>query len=243
MNSPWQYAAAVSVVLLLLGRFDLHAHAEFNADAEAASSSRACASCHRFADRVSHPVDVRGAPVAGLPLENGNVTCLTCHDERALEPDHERRGSAMLRLPARALCASCHEATRDLRSKVSHGLALRRAHLQTSQPNDGALGRLDAETRACLGCHDGAVASEPAVWKRGSSVVRRRASSHPIGDPYRALGRRRTSLRPPASLPAEVRLPGGMVGCGSCHSYYSRHENMLSLPTRRGRLCLSCHIK
>ncbi len=67
--------------------------------------SELCPGCH--AERVSpadHPVDVPATPVEGLPLEEGKITCLTCH-----EP-HGRPGEIkLLRAAPEELCAYCHQ--------------------------------------------------------------------------------------------------------------------------------------
>ncbi|NQU47328.1 MAG: hypothetical protein HQ519_01670 [Planctomycetes bacterium] len=49
--------------------------------------------------------------------------------------------------------------------------------------------------------------------------------------------------RPVTSLPKEIRLFQGRVGCGSCHTTYGGEKQMLAGDPKRGTLCLSCHIK
>ncbi|MHC4078896.1 MAG: cytochrome c3 family protein, partial [Planctomycetota bacterium] len=109
---------------------------------------------------------------------------------------------------------------------------------------------LDSESRLCLGCHDGSVASAAPVAERSMGSRHRTLPTdlfraHPIGMEYSSGAWRpgTTRLRPRHALPPQVRLPDGKVGCGSCHSLYAGERFMLSLPTTRGRLCLSCHRK
>lgn len=66
--------------------------------------STLCLDCHQ--DRTApneHVVDVAPkAKVQGLPLKDGKMTCVTCHDP------HKNEHGKMLRLPARDLCLRCH---------------------------------------------------------------------------------------------------------------------------------------
>ena len=66
--------------------------------------SQLCLDCHR--DRTSpaeHKVDVAPAmPVKGLPLTDGKITCVTCHDP------HGNLNGTMLRMRPKELCTVCH---------------------------------------------------------------------------------------------------------------------------------------
>lgn len=226
--------------------------------------------CHEVSEALSHPMGQLGpgtlerAVEAGLPLEGGaSVGCATCHDERTLSPDHGSLAGddGLLRLSARRLCVTCHGGGEPSGSALAHGLVAGRAHygrfggLAGRQAVGWDIGLdtgLDAETRSCLGCHDGSAAGVASV--AADSVVQpvgaRRSSveaEHPIGVRYDGLGvrspRARSSLRSAASLPAEFRLVEGRLGCGSCHSVYSGSPGMLVRSTRHGGLCLGCHIK
>jgi predicted CXXCH cytochrome family protein len=109
---------------------------------------------------------------------------------------------------------------------------------------------MDRQSRECLACHDGTIASSSSVT---SQVTRAglmdftggNRGEHPVGIDYRRsrMGKRRSDLRPLYLLPAEVELPEGKVGCVSCHSIYGAGKSMMTLPTARGRLCLACHDK
>jgi predicted CXXCH cytochrome family protein len=63
-----------------------------------------CIDCHRGrAAAAEHRIDVlQREPMAPLlPLREGRLTCITCHDE------HVYTG-AMLRVSRRDLCSACH---------------------------------------------------------------------------------------------------------------------------------------
>ena len=191
----------------------------------------------------SHPEGIRPpfSIPASLPLEDGLLTCVTCHrDDAASHGVSRARHDGFLRSRAvgRAQCAQCHQRL-DGTANRSHAISVGRAHLDAAkQPALGA-GQptgdpaIDQESRSCLSCHDGSGA-------KGLGV------GHPVGvlydKPYRGSERRRRlSLTPARSLDARVRLPEGQVGCGSCHSPYAGLEKMLVMTNDRGELCKSCH--
>lgn len=66
--------------------------------------SALCLGCHQ--DRTApneHVVDVvPKTKVQGLPLKDGKMTCVTCHDP------HKNVNGKMLRLPQKDLCLRCH---------------------------------------------------------------------------------------------------------------------------------------
>jgi len=63
-----------------------------------------CIECHP--DRMApteHKIGVVPSMNTGtLPLADNKLTCITCHDP------HSNRYGRMLRVPAKALCQSCH---------------------------------------------------------------------------------------------------------------------------------------
>lgn len=63
-----------------------------------------CIGCHSDRKQPNeHRVDVVPIKkVRNLPLANGKVTCITCHDP------HKNTYRPMLRMPARDLCIQCH---------------------------------------------------------------------------------------------------------------------------------------
>lgn len=68
--------------------------------------SELCAICHpeRKKPEMEHVVDVvPSMDVSGLPLIEGKMTCVTCHDS------HKNTFPSMLRISPEKLCQSCHQ--------------------------------------------------------------------------------------------------------------------------------------
>lgn len=267
MLADQRLTGALSAAHAEASRATAGANAGANAGASVSFDDR-CERCHQFSPGLSHPVGIvasgtgRGR-AADLPLDMGRVTCLTCHDESAARPHGEgRAGRApdpMLRRESvESLCAECHQQPgRDL--KHVHAMGLLKAHLDT--PTGGARfgasggeagirglagrGDVDGETASCLSCHDGTVASDVGEHVQGgrrSSLAMDGPSSHPIGVVYKAaVSRDGIQLRAPATLDRRIRLFDQRVGCGSCHSLYSRHQDHIVFSNDRSALCLGCH--
>jgi len=211
-----------------------------------------CLSCHREQQSkdLNHPLGVLGGK-ASSPID-----CLTCHEAASTRPQHTQRtrGShdPLLKANPQQLCLSCHKQEGlSNASSLSHGLAMGRAHLATSSKAPARGLGLDRESRDCLSCHDGSTASAAGVREHGSAAwagleqASRIRNMHPVGVRYDASskGSMAPQYRPKRSLPISIRLFDDKVGCGSCHSLYSREEQMLAANPQRGKLCLSCHIK
>ncbi|MFO0832618.1 MAG: cytochrome c3 family protein [Phycisphaerales bacterium] len=203
-----------------------------------------CNACHKMDAAFSHPVDVVPpfAVPGVLPLKDGRLTCETCHDGRLAAGHSEggRSGRKFLRVPDEmgALCSSCHAG-----GVVPHGMSQLRAHLATSDVAGRASG-VDEESRTCLRCHDGAMASD-AGGHQGDPLLGELPSDHPIGvamDQRLGVGGE-FRMRSVQSLDRRVRLFGRTVGCGSCHSVYSGQENLLVMSNRGSALCLTCHVQ
>lgn len=203
-----------------------------------------CEECHTFDDGFSHPVNiVPGMRVpAGLPLESGRMSCLTCHDPAA---PHGRGAGDMLRPTATgvSLCAECHTQS-DQRTRSVHGFGLETAHYRTGKSQDAhtfGIGRLDKESETCMGCHDGTTASDAGSHALpGFSMADR--SDHPIGITYRQTNKgSEFRLVDPNRLDKRVRLFDQAVGCGSCHSPYSKQDDLLVMSNVQSRLCMACH--
>lgn len=125
-------------------------------------------------------------------------------------------------------------------------MALLKAHLDPGDRGIGhprsVAGSLDAETRACVGCHDGTIASDGSASRGQASLRSETGADHPVGIEYRAgLNKGELRLRPRTRLNQRVRLFDGTVGCGSCHSVYSRQANLLVENNQGSALCMSCH--
>lgn len=94
-------------------------------------------------------------------------------------------------------------------------------------------------------CHDGSAGpdagSHPLAFGAGMSET---SSEHPVGVFLRETERTRGGDFRIATNPDErIRLFGGKVGCGSCHSVYSPEPADLVMSNRGSRLCLSCHTQ
>ncbi len=223
-------------------------------------SDSQCVSCHRSGSGLSHPVDVPFLGTQILPSSRGRLGCLSCHDQRAASPGHTSllpgSGRNLLRLPTAQLCRSCHDQPLDPGGPVAHAISLGRAHLQgawkdsfgavlVAQPRFG----LDQESRSCLSCHDGTTAGIAAIRAPGQAALppvgMLASRDHPIGVRYSSFpkGSMAPQYRPESTLPDPIRLFGGNVGCGSCHSPYAGQEELMAVDPRRGNLCLKCHVK
>ncbi|MFG0286127.1 MAG: cytochrome c3 family protein [Phycisphaerales bacterium JB039] len=206
----------------------------------ARSSVARCTACHLVEPALSHPVDVAPSMSvpAGLPLEDGRMTCLTCH-----ELDTAGHGAARQQISASlrgtgsgaAWCDQCHQAAPASAAHDRAAIAPR-AHL--AWPGDRARGSADqlddTETRRCLSCHDGSVAIDVAADQA--------QREHPVGIRY-LRGRHGDGppLVPQHLVDDRIRLFAGAVGCGTCHSPYSDRDDMLVMDNTASALCLSCH--
>jgi predicted CXXCH cytochrome family protein len=213
-------------------------------------SSQSCLSCHHTDPLFSHPIDVP-VPQAmrshsgDLPLVDGRMACITCHQN--VGPDHAGtprsataagggRASSLLRnsLSTEQLCIRCH--TTGVNTGV-HGAGIAKAHFAWSdRPSRELVTDIDSESASCLGCHDGTMAKAvPARPVHGEDPL---GNSHPIGTASPGVRN-----RPLTNTPRDprIRLFDNTVGCGSCHSPYSRHEGLLVTSNDRSSLCLTCH--
>ena len=204
---------------------------------------------------VNHPVGVVPAGditvPPGWPLDDrGAITCQTCHAEipagsGGSEPrlrDFEPQAAQ----PA-AFCTKCHNRVDQHNGGSVHWAALGVAHVRNDDADTHGDGRrLDAHTRRCLTCHDGASATESdniTPWTRSRGYPGDRGRNHPVGVRYDGLRRSKglSPLRPVSLLPREVALPDGKVGCLSCHNLYAGGRYLLSVPIQVSVLCLTCH--
>ena len=214
-----------------------------------------CAQCHLADAALSHPVNVRPtlSVPASLPLEEGRITCTTCHvDSTAAHAQARTHPSALLRTADDGtFCIQCHNSVALTRA-AQHSAALSRAHLLWA-PGSPA-GQFNAavrapatpitravvdETRVCLSCHDGTVASDASAKGDGTHA----GAGHPTSVRYGGtnLGSPRTPLVPIGSVDPRLRLFNGQVGCATCHSPYSSEAKLLVMRNDRSALCLSCH--
>jgi predicted CXXCH cytochrome family protein len=206
----------------------------------------------------SHPVGVSPSMKVPdeLPLENGRMTCLTCHQgpHPAISNGQviQSTGSMLRDTASGNLCLECHTDA-DANSRKTHGIVSSLAHLKKdTRARSGVrlagLSRgVDRETETCLSCHDGTIARDASGGVVGNRMVRRTGSpvgkDHPVGVAYNPSTSRlrELPLKPLGSLDPRIRLPEGQVGCGSCHSVYSNQKSLLIMSNHGSALCLSCH--
>lgn len=205
------------------------------------ASSASCMSCHQMDQVLSHPIGVRprGSVPLTLPLEEGKVGCMTCHDPGS---HRQTKGGSSLRegMEGAALCRQCHG---DGAASPAHARGGFRAHLGTKTARSGAgVGGLDSESQACMSCHDGSLASDAGSHRSFKSMGEAN-TEHPVGVAYVGGGKRLSEMRliPASRLDPRIRLFDGKMGCGSCHSPYSRMPNKLLMSNAGSKLCLSCH--
>jgi predicted CXXCH cytochrome family protein len=67
---------------------------------------------------------------------------------------------------------------------------------------------------------------------------------HPVGISFRQIAARYPDeFNSPSTLPQEMRLFEGKIGCGTCHNGYSKEKYMLVMNNWRSKMCLTCHKK
>ncbi len=209
---------------------------------------RLCADCHPKPENASHPVGmVPSMPVPqDLHLDwQRRLTCATCHDI------HQNPTSgafpALLRRPqaGRPFCISCHRSLGDPTAPLQHNMAADSAHGEPRFQETGSRSLpIDLESMECMGCHDGSIAGLAESTIRGSGVWEHSSEigiTHPIGVDYAVAAATNPSFAPIGSLDPAIRLYAGRIGCGSCHSPYSKNHKLLVIDNRGSNLCLQCH--
>lgn len=202
----------------------------------------ACNACHlKVKQKRSHPTDIY--PVisipADMPLVDGRLTCITCHYTHPEENVNFPEDNHFLRRLSKGMyfCMTCHEIDKD-----KHIVA-ENIHPGTYKVKDFRT-RIDRTSLACIECHDSYIDSPVGFLGSGSWNHFRKEFTHPIGLEYdRISAGNRRNFKPSGMLDEEVRLYDGKIGCGTCHSIYSRERNMLVMDNLRSKLCFQCHIK
>lgn len=206
-------------------------------------SSKICITCHPgIAGSMSHPVDVTpsNSLPAEMPLVHGRLSCLTCHfvHPTSLQAHAFRRSLLRKAGMGAQFCMTCHRRGGD-----EHTL-FEKAH-PVSRSNTGRQLALDAYTLQCAQCHDGHLRPRRAVVGSGKRIrSSNRPGQHPVGVLLADVAANNPKrFKPLALLSEQMRLYDGRIGCGTCHSAYSKEKNMLVTDNRAGGLCLQCHIK
>ncbi|MBL8747073.1 MAG: hypothetical protein JNK58_12055 [Phycisphaerae bacterium] len=172
------------------------------------------------------------------------MTCLTCHAAIVSAGSEKATLSARTSQIRSGFCVECHQADSPFTPAV-HASATAKAHLIPGHDSRAEVipGTLDSESRSCLACHDGSAGVDAGSHRMGAGG-HYSDNDHPIGVPMRATSRTKNGDFALARNPdPRVRLFGGSIGCGSCHSVYSREPARLVMSNRGSRLCLGCHAQ
>lgn len=218
--------------------------------------------CHTYEESMNHPI---GVTVKGIIPESmqtdsfSRITCITCHENAQTAPDDAESTEGItserfLQTPnSQQLCASCHASAGSVGSR-SHWRFSNKAHLNPIKTGDSfaqsntiqLFASVDDESNNCLSCHDEVSAVIPAMNETSAQKSNRfkSMSDHPIGMNFSHKANTiRGGFISPMKNSNSIRLFEGRVGCGSCHSLYSKNEFYLSVNNSNGELCRSCHNK
>ncbi|PKN43060.1 MAG: hypothetical protein CVU59_13510 [Deltaproteobacteria bacterium HGW-Deltaproteobacteria-17] len=135
---------------------------------------------------------------------------------------------------------------------VSHAAVPLRAHLEgaflghsagAEEHQRRSFGSPDAESASCLECHDGVTAPDAGHTTGADHRGRALADGHAVGFPYtgRTTDPEGGALVQPSRIDTRIRFFDRSMGCGSCHSVYSREPNHLVMSNQGSRLCFGCH--
>lgn len=206
-----------------------------------------CNYCHgKNRNALSHIVGIK--PSMQTPAdfhldENGEMTCVTCHNihmDTADQITGERSYLLRSNLREREFCDACHGNTTEMvqeRTLPVHAGVLETAHFGYYT---GGIYSIDRVSYVCLSCHEGATASSaPVAFKTGHPI----GGSHPIGMDYMKVYRKNKDLRSARSLSPEIKLFEGKVGCTSCHNPFNLAKHQLSITSEESKLCFECHLK
>ncbi|MFZ5480895.1 MAG: hypothetical protein ACOZNI_29310 [Myxococcota bacterium] len=218
-----------------------------------------CTSCHPDADM--HPVGIkpRDVKVDGRwPLENGLVTCATCHAEPACDRTREDR-APFLRggIPDRKMefCYRCHQSTKLERTDPHHPTAAAEgakdptcAACHRAVPKDGAAPaasrlRVPAE-ESCETCHPGPVHTGVAEHvgqvqeeAPGDGLPLTKDGKIACWTCHEVHGR---GAKAPAVAPRTSRIVAAM-GVRPAKAPDPEHPSLLALDAEDGSLCRACH--
>ncbi len=201
-----------------------------------------CVGCHvELKASTSHPVDISPNIIipTDMPLANGNLGCITCHFFHPFSDKYKNRSGNLLRRPGKGavFCASCHQINRKEHVVFEN---IHRDSYRLSATNS----RLDIYTLQCVECHDRYLDRSFGSFAAGGPNRISALSSHPVGVSLeRIAAKKPRRFNFPHTLPGEIRLFNGKIGCGTCHNAFSKEKSMLVMNNWRSRLCLKCHKK
>ncbi len=202
--------------------------------------SSSCMECHQrdAGGLAEHPLGVKLAGripggASGLPLEDGRITCQTCHLPHGHGVVEDAGARFYLRDAPDALCARCHE-NRAGRRDRPHARYMDTVHggkILAGRLGEGHIDGRDLISSLCVVCHEQDASAEAVRADRprlGGRGVGKSSRHDHFGGGWDASQE-------------TARLFDGRVGCASCHRIFAEEKSLLVAPVEHGRLCLSCH--
>ena len=216
--------------------------------------------CHNYNNTLNHPIGVTVTAQVpdNLPLDNSSqITCLTCHSDSdhslSADPEVNAETRMLVSPQGEEFCSSCHTKMSGTVAQDSHWQFSNKAHLGSINPDKiqppsqlYTFGQIDSESQTCLSCHEDVTVTIPGENETRTERYNRwsRMKDHPIGMSYeRTMANNMHGFNPLATDSEEIRLFDGKVGCGSCHSLYSRQKNYVVANSNGTTLCRQCHYK
>ncbi len=177
------------------------------------------------------------------------------HNLSASGPGHTRA------LSEQEVCIFCHAPhnASPVRPLWNRTMPLDSYTIYASRALDATPGQPTGTSKMCLSCHDGTIALGAVVSRAGpiamsggvqtlttspSMIGTDLSDDHPVSFRYdSSLASRDPHIRPPSTLPAEIKLDsGGELQCTACHDAHNNfHGNFLVMQNTHSELCLSCH--
>ncbi len=236
---------------------ECHSPSEKNRARLAGPITLICRRCHEdlFNEGYMHPFDVKPSKKVQIPpdfplSDNGEITCITCHDvHMTANLGSPFLNQALLRRNETGpfFCEICHGQALGI-GKLGHAQALGEAHMRPKYVITNPGVSIDPISKNCISCHDGSYATGTkimaGVWSHGKDFIGNDMGTHPIGVDYekaRTRPGRKTELRPMATVDPRIKFFDGKVGCGSCHDPYKHSKDDLVIPNYQSRLCFACH--
>lgn len=115
-------------------------------------------------------------------------------------------------------------------------------------PNEGGQNTIfDSISMECINCHDGTVARAvdyrfEKIESQGVTALVILTASHQIGVDFTTF-RCDKRFNHWLSLPPEIVLMDGKIGCASCHNLLGNKYLYLSVDMEGSGLCFTCHRK
>lgn len=217
----------------------------------------------RVGDGFERPLWVRAAIAVALLVAAATNFGPARAQDRIIDTVHNLSASGPGRVRAQSesqVCIFCHAPhnTGGMKPLWNRELSAASYQIYQSTTLDAVPGQPTGASKLCLSCHDGTIAlgnvlsrSEQIAMIGGDHIPAGLTSlgtdlsdDHPISFFYTSgLAAADRQLKPPVSLPHEVRLDAqGQLQCTSCHDpHHNRFGKFLTKRREFGELCLSCH--